>query len=170
MQGLDIIVLLRLLDQASATWTIRSLAGELHVPAASVQRSLKRLERLPVWDAGGRRVNRSETERLLLDASRFMFPAALGGETRGVATGWAAPPLVNELVADRLPPVWPSPTGGTRGLAVEPLHPIAVRLAADDPKMYEWLALVDALRLGNGRVRGLAAEALLTRLESAGRA
>src|SRR5438309_19054 len=66
-----------------------------------------------------------------------------------------------------LPPVWPTPDGEVRGLAVEPLHLAVLELAADDPWMYDLLALIDGIRLGDARVRALARELLHERLAQA---
>ena len=100
-------------------------------------------------------------------ALRFIAPVLRDGETRGLATAWAVPPLSQHLAAvDELPPVWPDPLGEQRGLGVQPLHPAVVSLARADPEMYELLALIDALRIGDARTRGLAAELLGERIRT----
>lgn len=166
MRGNDLLPLLGLLRQTSESpWTVRSLADELHLPPAAVQRSLARLDETPAYDAVRRRVNRSATEELLRHALPFVAPARIGGLTRGVPTAWAAPALSPRFGAvDELPPVWPASKGKVRGLAVEPLHPAAVDLARSDPWMYEMLALLDGVRVGDARVRGVAQELLHERL------
>ena len=100
-----------------------------------------------------------------MHAIRFIAPAQLGAPTRGTPTAWATVPLSEQIhVGDELPPVWPDPTGATRGLAVKPLHEAAGDVARVDPWMHEMLALVDALRIGGARSRGLATELLQARL------
>jgi hypothetical protein len=49
-------------------------------------------------------------------------------------------------------------------LAVQPLHESVPRAVEHDPQLYELLALVDAMRVGDARVRGLAAALLHARL------
>jgi hypothetical protein len=61
--------------------------------------------------------------------------------------------------------VWPSSDGDVRGLAVPPLHSAAIALAVSDPWMYEMLALVDGIRVGDARVRAVASELLRERLD-----
>jgi hypothetical protein len=162
----DLLPLLGLLRHApDQEWTVRSLADELHLPPAAVQRSLARLDETPAYDAIRRRVNRSATEELLRHALPFVAPVRIGGPTRGFPTAWAAPALSGRFGSvDELPPVWPAPNGEVRGLAVDPLHPAAVDLARSDPWMYEMLALLDGVRLGDARVRGVAQEILRKRL------
>jgi len=161
LKGVDLIVLLGLLRHPVGGWTVRSLAAELRLPSASVQRSLDRLAVVGVFDARRRRVNVGACEDLFVYALRFIAPAAVGGETRGLPTAWAAPPLVGHLArTDDLPPVWPDPHGEVRGLEVQPLHPRVVSLASADSEMYELLALIDGLRVGDARVRQLAVRML----------
>lgn len=166
MRSSDVLVLLGLLRHAhDPSWTVRSLAAELRMPLAATQRSLARLDETPAYDADRRRVSWSATDELLHHALPFLAPTRLGAPTRGVPTAWAAPALAGSFApSDELPPVWPAPEGEARGLAVEPLHPAAVALAQSDPWMYEMLALVDGLRVGDARVRGVARELLDARL------
>ena len=169
MQATDVLPLLALLRHGrDSSWTVRSLAAELRFPPAAVQRSLTRLGETPVYEPKRRRISRSAAMELLEHALPFLAPARLGGPTRGVRTAWAAPVLSGRFgPTDDLPPVWPSPEGEARGLTVDPLHAAAVALATSDPWMYEMLALIDGIRLGDARVRGVARELLRERLEQA---
>jgi hypothetical protein len=166
MEDRDVLSLLGVLRHGSKpTWTVRSLARELRVPHASLQRSLVRLGETPVYDATRGRINWSATMELFEHALPFVAPASLGAPTRGVPTAWAVPPLSKAVGAHGdLPPVWPSSAGEVRGRAVKPLHPAAISLAPSDPWMYEMLALVDGVRVGDARLRGVAKELLLERL------
>jgi len=96
---------------------------------------------------------------------KYMFPPVRGGETRGVPTAWAAPPLRDTLVdSGELPPVWPDPMGSVRGIALEPLYGSAPEISRRDPALSELLTLTDGLRAGDARVRGIAEELLRARL------
>ncbi|WP_022928573.1 hypothetical protein [Patulibacter americanus] len=161
MQGIDILVALDLAERRTGDWTVRAVASDLGVAPATVQRAVVRLTATPVVDAVTRRVNTTELERLLVDAVRFVFPAQLGAETRGVPTAWGAAPLSGAIASgESAIPVWPSATGSARGFAIEPLHRAAVALSRDRPSIYGRLVLVDALRLGDARIRGVAGELL----------
>jgi hypothetical protein len=130
------------------------LARELHMPLATVQRSLGRLGATPAFDSTRRHVDLDGCEQLFQHALLFVSPASMGGRARGIPTAWALPSLGKRLrVSAQAPqPVWPTPRGGTRGVAVRPLHPGVLTLAAADPEMHELLALTDAARLGDARV------------------
>jgi hypothetical protein len=70
------------------------------------------------------------------------------------------------VTGGELPPVWPDPDGEVRGGSFEPLHKAVPHAARKDPRLYELLALVDALRDGRARERQLAEKALSTLLRS----
>lgn len=165
MDDRDVLSLLGLLRHGSKpNWTVRSLARELRVPPASLHRSLARLGETPAYDATRGRINVSATMELFEHALPFVAPASLGAPTRGVPTAWAVLPLSDAIGAVGDPPVWPSSAGEVRGRAVQPLHPAAISLATSDPWMYEMLALVDGVRVGDARVREVAKELLRERL------
>ena len=166
LKGEDIVVLLKLTADPPS-WTVRSLEAELGIPRSVIQRSLVRLEQAGLLEERRRRANNGRAEEFLLHGLRYVFPPVRGGETRGVPTAWAAPPLQDKLAdSDELPPVWPDPLGSVRGIALEPLHDSAPRISRRDPALTELLALTDGLRLGDARVRGLAGELLRARLSS----
>jgi hypothetical protein len=164
LNGQDIVVLLKLAGHCEE-WTVRSLEAELGIPRAGVHRSLHRLSTAGLYDLERRRTNVSQAEEFLIHAVKYLFPPDMNGETRGVPTAWAAPPLAGELAwQSDLPPVWPDPQGRQRGISITPLHPAAPELARRDPKLAELLALIDAIRMGDARLRGLATKLLGQRL------
>lgn len=111
--------------------------------------------------------NVSSLEEFLLHGLKYAFPAEHGQLTRGLPTSHAAPPLKENIVsADELPPVWPWPEGKARGIAFEPLYKTAPLAALRDPMLYEFLALVDAIRDGRARERKIAERELLKRLST----
>ena len=164
VNGQDVVVLLKLAGHGE-DWTVRSLESALGISRAGVHRSLQRLSAAGLYDLERRRTNLSQAEEFLVHAVKYLFPPDMGGETRGIPTAWAAPPLADELAPPSdLPPVWPDPQGRQRGIAVAPLHPSVPNLAHRDPHLAESLALVDAIRMGDARVRRLATDLLSKRL------
>ena len=102
---------------------------------------------------------------LLIHGARFVYPAERRGEARGMPTAWAASPLSKALVSsgENLP-VWPDAMGEIRGIAIDPLHPAVPDAARQDPRLWELLALFDAIRIGGPRERSLAGELLERRI------
>lgn len=166
IKGQDILVLLKLCNEPGE-WTVRSLGTALGLDPASVHRALGRLEDARLVDAARRRVNRSNAREFLLHGAKYIFPPRQGGMSRGVPTAWAAPPLSDLLSSAAEPaPVWPDPKGRARGVALRPIHENAPGVARKDRLIAEQLALLDAIRLGDGRVRSIAAEELGKRLRN----
>lgn len=164
LNGQDVVLLLKLARQES-DWTVRSLEAELGIPRAGVHRSLRRLNASGLYDLNRRRTNLSHAEEFLTHAVKYLFPPEFSGETRGIPTAWAARPLVDELAPQSdAPPVWPDPHGRQRGIALTPIHPTAPEIARRDPELAERLALLDAIRTGDARIRNLAIELLSGRL------
>jgi len=62
--------------------------------------------------------------------------------------------------------VWPDAKGKEKGQSVTPLFKSVPEVVKKDPRLYEYLALVDAIRLGNPRESKLAISRLEKRLES----
>ncbi len=165
LKGEDIVLLLKL-THVSPDWTVRTLERETTIPRSVVQRSLKRLWQAGLFDRRRRTSNVSQTEEFLIHGVKYVFPGSVNGESRGFATAWGAKPLADKLAApaNDIPPVWPSAHGDKRGLALKPLHPSVIEATRTDPLLREQLTLVDGLRIGDARVRGVAAELLTERL------
>lgn len=145
-----------------------TLAGELGLTASEVHAGLERasLAQLARKDAGGKATVVREALRLFVQhGARYAFPATRGTLTRGLPTGYAAPPLKELIVQPNdPPPVWPHKNGTIRGEALYPLYPTAPEAARRNPALYELLALLDAVRGGSPRERTLAIEILDQRL------
>jgi hypothetical protein len=161
----DIYVLGGLLAH-EGDWTYRSLAEDLNVPHAVVQRAISRAEEANLYSPHRRDVHRAHFEEFAVHALRFVAPARLGPLTSGVPAAWAAEPMAKAIVSsgDEPPPVWPHAEGGVRGQAVEPLHGAAPAAAAEWSELAEILASLDSLRVGDVRVRSVAEGFLVDRL------
>lgn len=97
---------------------------------------------------------------------RYVYPVKPGSIERGIPTAHSAAPLKNSLNGwEDSGLVWPDPTGKVRGESLKPLYKSVPFAAQKDEKLYEALALVDAMRVGRARERNLAREMLKTRLE-----
>ena len=166
LKGQDVVLLLRLIGDPHIGSTQR-LADATGLSPATVHRALHRLADAGLYDLHRRRVPEAAAEEFLVHAVKYLFPAVRGSETRGVPAAWAAPPLSSEMAEDGLPPVWPHPSGKRRGIALQPLHPAVPELALSDDALWQRLALVDAIRAGDARIRRLAEEALVGSLRDA---
>jgi hypothetical protein len=157
----DVIVLAKLVSYGGGRPPIAQVAGDLTLSPSQVHGSLKRLERSRLLDARTGRPILKAVEEFLIHGVKYAFPVQRGGATRGMPTAYAASPLNSQIAPnDDLPPVWPDPDGDVRGLTLDPLHKVAPKAARRDPRLYELLTLIDALRDGRARERQLAEKAL----------
>jgi hypothetical protein len=168
LRPLDIVVLLKLsLEKERPPYL--QLAEQLHLYPSEVYTSIKRARasQLVQIVEESDRLNRSALIEFLLHGIRYAFPAEKGSLTRGIPTAYAAAPLRQSIAADDdPPPVWPFAEGPVRGYSFSPLHKNVPRAALEDARLHELLALVDAIRDGRARERGLAARELKSRLEN----
>ena len=164
-KSLDVFVLLKLLGGKRKPYA--QLAKEIGISASEIHAAVRRGIAAGLIGSESKLPLRKPLEEYLLHGVRYAFPAIPGPLARGMPTAYAAPPLADQINFADLPPVWPDPDGTVKGYAVEPLYrsvPVAAKL---DAKLYELLALVDALRLGRARERKLAETELRNRLNHA---
>ncbi len=150
----DIVVLLKVLARQKKNWSYNELAFELDMSASEVHAAIKRaLEAgLAVKQGDDIWPQSRNLEEFILHGLQYVFVPRRGELTRGVATSYAAEPLNEYIVGDdEPPPIWPDAEGDVRGMSFSPLYRSVPNAAKNDPELYEWLALVDAIR--GGRVR-----------------
>jgi hypothetical protein len=163
----DLVVVLQLCRYAQPRPPYAQIGVDLLMSASEVHAAVRRAvaSRLLHGPELDNRPNLAALEEFLVHGVKYVFPAERGELTRGVPTSYAAPPL-RQVIApgDEPPPVWPYAAGPARGAAFEPLYKMAPKAALRDPALYEYLALVDALRDGRARERKLAEEMIVARL------
>lgn len=153
-------MLLRLSLERGPAPSYAALADELKLTASEIHAGVERAmaAQLLRKDAAGKPAVLLEPLRLFVQHGvRYCFPVTRGEMTRGTPTGYAAPPLVSQIMqSNDAPPVWPYKTGSVRGMAFYPLYPTVPEAAARNQSLYELLALLDAVRGGSPRERALA--------------
>lgn len=161
----DILILLKILCWKDRGWQSVELARELGISPAEVSMALERARGVGFLDSEKRRVIKAPLLEFLLHAVKYVFPAEPGPLCRGIPTSHSAPPLSKRIVSDEQDKyVWPHDEGDVRGQEVLPLYETAPEAARRDPRLYELLALIDALRVGRARERNLAAREIEERL------
>jgi len=168
----DVVVLLKLVALNDQLWTFQRLAVELSISQSEVHAAVRRAVAARLMSEAASSTGRPMRPQLLeflVHGVKYAYPPARGEITRGVPTGYAAPPLDKQIAGSSdPPPVWPYAEGNVRGYAFAPLYRTVPEAALRDPALYELLALVDAIRDGRARERSLAQAALEKRLRPAG--
>ncbi|TXN79268.1 hypothetical protein [Methylobacterium sp. WL8] len=185
MKSQDVVVLLKLVSLqqeeetgadgirshlgAEAPYSVRGLESQLGTSKTEIGASFKRIlsNGMAIKDrtTGRPKPNRRNLYDFIVHGLKFVFPASPGAMTRGLPTAFCAPMLKSALLsAGNYIYVWPDPGGRDIGQSVSPLFKSVPEAARNDVRLYEDLALVDAIRLGNQREAGLAKERLSKRL------
>jgi len=183
MKSQDIVILLKLVSLereeqekgAHTGWgshhedpySVRGLESALGISKTEVSASINRSvsSGLAVKGTDRAKPNRRNLYNFIIHGLKFVYPVKPGAMTRGIPTAFAAAPLKNLLIsAGEYIYVWPYAKGKDMGQSVEPLFRSVPEAVRKDDRLYQYLALVDAIRLGNQREAGLAAERLSERL------
>jgi len=163
----DIVIILKLVALGNTQWSYLSLASDLFISASEVHAGIKRSINARLIHPQGKRPFKQSLEEFLIHGVKYAFPPERGGLTRGIPTGYAAPPL-NSIISQPAepPPVWPDSDGDIRGYEFAPLYKSVPIAAKKDARLYELLTLVDAIRDGRTREREIASKELKVRLRS----
>ena len=164
----DVLVLLKVVAHPPQRWTYAALGDALSMSASEAHASVKRAVAAGLAVSQGRegwQPVRPALLEFLLHGVRYVWPAVPGPARRGVPTSFGAEPLASLLNA--VPgeaPVWPHAEGKAKGPTLSPLYRSAPQAALADPELHRLLALLDAVRAGRARERGMASELLQTAL------
>lgn len=173
LKPLDLIVCLELAAGDQPHGTYEALAEAVGLSASEANQAAQRGVQAGLLREGeSRREKPRANPEALLEflehAVRRVFFVVPGNIVRGMPTAHSAPPLDRLLAQDgETGFVWPDPEGSSRGQSIEPLYSSVPATARRNPKLYELLALVDALRCGGARERKLAMNELTLRIRDA---
>lgn len=150
----DLVLAIRLLEPAG---TLGAIAAELAVVPSQVHAAIRRLRQAGLAHTDRRSTLHRALSEFVLAGVRYAFAAERGALVYGIPTAYSTLPL-SALVDAVDVVVWPAPrlAHAVRGFAISPLYRGAPLLAERSPLTYTRLSLVDALRIGDARVRELA--------------
>lgn len=163
MKPQDVVILLKIITYGSESWQQIPLADSLKMSQSEISQSLVRSKFAGLLDGSGKKVMRLALMDFLQYGLAYVFPQKPGPVVRGVPTAYSAPPMNKEIQSDELY-VWPSASGKARGHGIVPLYPSVVEAALKDVKLYQLLALTEALRVGRAREKEIAVKELKKRI------
>ena len=157
LKALDIVIVLKLIVSGDRLWSFSSLANDLCISPSGSHKGINRAVESRLLNPITRKPRKRALEEFLIHGVKYVFPPKRGGLVRGIPTSYAAPPLNSEIIqSTEHPPVWPYEHGNVRGYEFSPLHQCVPMAAERDPKLYELLALLDAIRGGRARESSIA--------------
>lgn len=184
MKSQDIYILLKLvcLQQERAigsvaddayNYSARGLSASLGVSKTEVNASIRRSidVGMAIKDrkSGFPKTNKKALIEFVTHGLKYVFPAKPAEIVRGIPTAFSAPILEGKLLSmGEYIYVWPYAEGHEKGQSVQPLFKSVPKAVLDDERLYAYLALIDAIRVGNPREANLASELFEQRLMSNG--
>lgn len=163
MRPHDLVVLLKIAAKGKQSWFMKDLSYELGISSSEISESINRSAIAGLIAPNKKTLMKLALLDFLEHGLRYVYPQQAGALVRGIPTAHSAPPL-NKIIKSEEPYVWASANGNVRGQSITPLHPSVAEAIQKDEKLYELLALVDALRVGKSREKGIAIKELKTRL------
>lgn len=147
------------------SYSVRALQASLGISKSEIASALKRCQQTGLLriDPSTQlpRVNSKALLGFIEHGLRYVFPVKPAEIVRGIPTSFSAPVLQGTLMsAGDLIHVWPDAYGNRKGQSITPLFRTVPGAVKKDPRLYEYLALIDAIRLGNAREANLANQML----------
>lgn len=164
MRPQDVVILLKLSTMNVENLRFADIAESLKISASEVSESLERSRMARLVSDNKRELYRSSFMEFLQNGLKYVFPVSPGSMVRGMATAHTAPPLNGIIMAQNDVFVWPTSKGDTRGQSIVPLYKTVPEASMKDAKLYELLALTDAIRVGRVREVNIAIEELKKRI------
>jgi hypothetical protein len=171
----DLVIALKVFTLHNTKWNQRNLAQSLGMSLSEVNGGIRRGIRAGLIIGGAVRSQAPQAVPYALQAFitsgvRYAFFAEKGAMSRGVPTGLAGAKLDKAIARPEefYNPVWPSPQGKARGVAIKPLFKSIPKVIERDEnrELYILLSLVDVIREGRIRESNLAAQAISKILKS----
>ena len=156
MNKSDVYALVSFIVHGEKKITLRDWEKYSGMSRAALGRSLKQLKKskLLVELMSGDEPNFRNIEEFLLCGFPYVFPEEKGSLVRGFATGIDGTSLKNQFAESEYPAVWAHHEGNVKGFEIEPLHKAIPELLASgkmNSGLYEFLSLLDVLRIGQKR-------------------
>jgi hypothetical protein len=155
MRPQDVLVLLKIISLNNPEFRLVDLAQSIGISLSEVSDSISRSVFAHLIAPDKKTPLRKAIFEFLVHGLPYVFPTRPGALVVGVPTAHSAPPLSDSFGAVD-PVVWASADGEVKGQEITPLHPKQAQAAQQDRKLYELLALTDALRMGKAREKSLA--------------
>lgn len=150
MKSQDIIILLQIALLQETKWTYQFLSQKTFIGPMQCHRSLRRLDDVNLFNRKLNKIIYPNLIEFLIHGFKYTFPGKIKEKTMGIPTAYSAPVFFNHIVSDELI-VWPHQEGQKEGSSLEPIHQVVPKIALSNPKMYDMLSLLDALRIGRIR-------------------
>lgn len=168
MRPHDVIILLKMITLKERKWTFVEIASALQISKSEVSFAMERNAVAGLVNADKTRVNKLALRDFLIYGLKYVFPPQIGGSARGIATAYSAPPINQYITEGKEYFVWKYYKGTKRGNSIVPLYDKIPTIVENQPELYEFLTIVDTLRVGKAREMEIAVRELDKKLNDYG--
>lgn len=162
----DVVILLKILTFSTNDWTLADIANSLKISISEVSGALERCRISGLINQSKKKVNKLSLREFLIYGLKYIYPAQIGAPVRGIATAHSAPPINSHITEGKDILVWANSKGTRRGNSVSPLYSTVPKVVLAQPELYEYLVIVDTLRVGRVREKEIAIVELDKRLNA----
>ena len=149
--------------------TFAEISEALQISESEVSYAMERNAIAGLVSADKKRVNILALRDFLICGLKYVFPPQPGSSTRGIATAHSAAPVNQRIAESRENYVWKYYKGTRRGNSIVPLYDKIPKIVENQPELYEFLTIIDTLRIGKNREIEIAIEELDKRLSNYGK-
>lgn len=160
------MVLLKLLTWKENDYTVAKIAMSIGMSISETHAAIKRCGKSGLFSPMTKKPILAALEEFFIHGLKYCFPAEIGTQDRGLPTAHSAPIMSNMIHSNDNTYVWAYSDGSVRGLTVKPLYRSVPFAASRDPLLYDFLALIDAIRIGRIREKKLAEDMLMNLLRN----
>jgi hypothetical protein len=168
MRPQDVVILLKMMIFGNKQPTFSEIAASLQISAGELSVAMERNRVAGLVNPAKTQVNKLALREFLIYGLKYVFPPQVGYSARGIATAHSAPPVSKYIAEGQDTYVWAYYKGTRRGNSIIPLYDKIPQVVENDPDLYEYLALVDTLRVGKSREIEIATAELDKKMSSYG--
>jgi DNA-binding Lrp family transcriptional regulator len=168
MRPHDVVILLKMITLEDRKFTFAEIASALQISEGEVSFAMERNLTAGLVSADKTRVNKLALRDFLIYGLKYVFPPQIGATTRGIATAFSAYPVNQHIAESKEHFVWKYYKGTKRGNSIAPLYDKIPKFIETQPELYEFLAIIDTLRIGKAREIEIAIQELNKKMNSYG--
>jgi hypothetical protein len=156
MRPQDILVISKIIVAGETDWKQTDLAEALLMSQSEISASLRRSDRAHLLNKQEKILYPRNVLDFMVYGFSYVFPVELGPVGKGVPTALSHPLFLESFPVPSIPFVWAAKVGDTLGQSIAPLHPRQAEAALKDEGLYQLLACLDVIRMGNAREKQVA--------------
>ena len=145
-------------------WTFAEIAKSLQISETEVSFAMERNKLAGLVSPDKSKVNKLALREFLVYGIKYVFPPQVGHTARGIATAHSASPVKDYISEGKDHFVWAYYKGTKRGNTIVPLYDKIPKIVESQPELYDYLTIIDTLRIGKKREIEIAINELDKRL------